>query len=535
MEYIKVEKTASRGIAIAPIYQYTTPDLTADATVLKPNDIEREIALFEETKVAVIAELEALSEANPLFAAHIEIAADFTLHEGILSKMKSQNKNAQMAVSETVEEVAAMFSAIDDPYMQERVADIRDVGKRYMAILKKVTLPDLGALNSPVVVMATDLYPSDTVKIDKKFVKGIITEEGGVTSHVFIIAKNMDIPILVGVKGILSKCKSEDMVCMEAEKGDIILNPDPATKKDYEDKLATYIARKDELIKLREKKITTKEGKEIHLCANVGNSDDVEKALEYGIDGVGLFRSELLYMESSHFPKEEEQFIVYKQAAQRCPGELTIRTLDIGGDKELSYFKFEPEENPFLGWRAIRISLEMEDMFKDQLRAILRASAFGHVRIMIPMIISVAELERSKKIVEECKAELKAQNIAFDEAIEVGMMIETPASVFLAEEFAQVADFFSIGTNDLTQYILAVDRGNKKVADLYDYFHPAVVHAIDHVIQSAHKHDIKVGMCGEMAGDIHATQMLFEMGLDEFSMSPSSVDYVREKLLELTK
>lgn len=535
MEYIKVEKTASRGIAIAPVYQYITPDLTADTAVLQPNDIDSELAVFEEAKKAVIAELETLATSNPLFAAHIEIASDFTLQEGIVSKIKSQFKNAQMSVSETVEEVAAMFSAIDDPYMQERTADIRDIGKRYMAVLKKVTLPDLGSLSTPVIVMATDLYPSDTVKIDKQFVKGIITEEGGVTSHVFIIAKNMDIPILVGVKGILSKVKSGDMVCMEAQKGDIILTPDDATLKDYQTQLEQYLARKEQLTKLREQKVVTPEGRHIHLSANVGNADDVEKALEYKIDGVGLFRSELLYMENSHFPKEEEQFIVYKQAAERCPGEITIRTLDIGGDKELSYFKFEAEENPFLGWRAVRISLEMQDMFKEQLRAILRASAYGQVRIMIPMIISVSEFTKAKEIIEACKAELKAENIAYDENIAVGMMIETPASAFLADSFAEVADFFSIGTNDLTQYILAVDRGNKKVAELYDYFHPAVTHAIAHVIAAGHRHNIPVGMCGEMAGDIKATEMLFKMGLDEFSMSPSSIDYVRELLLELNK
>ena len=251
------------------------------------------------------------------------------------------------------------------------------------------------------------------------------------------------------------------------------------------------------------------------------------------IDGVGLFRSEFLYMENTHFPTEEEQFEVYKEAAMLCPQELTIRTLDIGGDKDLSYFDFEKEENPFLGWRAIRISLDMKEMFKEQLRAILRASAFGHVRIMFPMIISLEELREAKALVEECKKELSAEGKVYDEKIELGMMMETPASVLLAETFAKEADFFSIGTNDLTQYLLAVDRGNKKIADRYDYFHPAVVSAIGQIIRAGHKEGIKVGMCGEMAGDKRAVPILLELGLDEFSMSAGSIDYVREQIINM--
>ena len=311
----------------------------------------------------------------------------------------------------------------------------------------------------------------------------------------------------------------------------IITAPDEAAVKEYEEKLAAYESERARLESLRGTPAVTKDGKRIYLCANVGNAQDIKNALPMNIDGVGLFRSELLYMQNTHFPTEEEQFAVYKEAAQLSSQELTIRTLDIGGDKELSYYEFEKEENPFLGWRAIRISLDMKDMFKEQLRAILRASAFGHVRIMFPMIISMDELLDAKAVVEECKAELRAEGVAFDENIETGMMIETPASVMLADEFAKEADFFSIGTKDLTQYILAVDRGNKKIANKYDYFSPAVLRAIGHVIEAGHKEGIKVGMCGEMAGDQKAVNILLDLGLDEFSMSAGSIDYVREQIL----
>ncbi len=531
MKRITVEKTASRGIVVLPVLKYTEPDLTPDESLLLGDEVKDEMQKFEDAKQTVLADLTQIAEKNPIFAAHLEIADDFTLQEGVVSKIKSQNKNAQLAMHETVEEIATMFSMIDDPYMQERSADIKDVGKRYMAALKGVRRPDLGELTQEVVVVAKDLYPSDTVKINTDYVKGIITEEGGVTSHVFIIAKSMNIPILVGVSGILSEVNEGEVVCMDAEKGEIIIAPTPAHVAEYQAKKDAFLASKARLEALRGKKIMTKQGKQILLAANVGSIADIKNAVKVGIDGVGLFRSEFLYMENAHFPTETEQFEVYKEAATLCPSELTIRTLDIGGDKELSYFAFDPEENPFLGWRAVRICLEMRDMFKEQIRAILKASVFGHLRMMIPMIISLEEIRAVHEIVAECKAELTAQGVSYDKDIPVGIMVETPASVLLAAEFAKEVDFFSIGTNDLTQYLLAVDRGNKKIADRYDYFHPAVLSAIRQIIEAGHAAGIPVGMCGEMAGDLKATALLLELGLDEFSMSASSVDYVREFLL----
>lgn len=531
MEKVYVEKTASRGVAVAPVYMYLEPDLSPESYGVTEEQVEEEQKRFDEAREAVIGELAILAGENEIFAAHLGIAADYTLKDGIDNKIAGDKKNAQQALQETIDEFAVIFEMMDDPYMRERGADVKDIGKRMMAKLKGVKLPDLGNIQEEVIVAARDLYPSDTVKIQPEKVKGIITEEGGVTSHVSILAKSMNIPTLVGVKGILSKLEEGHVVCMDAENGIIVVEPDEATVADYKAKKDAYEQERIRLEQLRNTPAVTSDGKRISLCVNVGNTEGLRQALVMNIDGVGLFRSEFLYMENTHFPTEEEQYAVYKEAAELCPQEVTIRTLDIGGDKELPYFEFEKEENPFLGWRAIRISLDMKDMFKTQLRAILRASAFGHVRIMFPMIISPEELIEAKAVVAECKKELDDEGIAYDANVECGMMMETPASVLLADEFAKEADFFSIGTNDLTQYLLAVDRGNKKIADKYDYFHPAVLRAIGHIIRAGHQEGIKVGMCGEMAGDPKAAAKLLELGLDEFSMSAGSIDYVREQIL----
>ncbi len=533
MKEMFVEKTASRGIAVAPIFKYEELDLTPVMTCIEEDGISDELAAFAEAKAAVMEDLSELATTSEIFEAHLEIADDFMLEDTVNTKIETEKKNVQLAVSETIEEISEMFAMIDDEYMRERSADVKDVGKRYMAKLKGLALPDLGTITSEVVVIARDMYPSDTVKLDPDVVKGIITEEGGVTSHVCIMANSMNIPIIVGASGILTNASHGDMVCMDAKNGKIVIEPTEEIKAEFLQKKAEYLVEKQRLETLRNQEVTDKNGKKIALCVNIGDIEELKHAMKMNIHGVGLFRSEFLYMDNTHFPTEEEQFAVYSEAAKICPTELTIRTLDIGGDKELPYYEFEKEENPFLGWRAIRISLELKEMFKEQLRAILRASAFGHVRIMFPMIISLEELADAKSLVEECKKELIAESIAFDENIQMGMMMETPSSVILAEEFAKEADFFSIGTNDLTQYLLAVDRGNKKIANMYNYFHPAVIRAIKQIIEAGHKEGIVVGMCGEMAGDTKATKLLLEMGLDEFSMSAGSVDYVREIILKM--
>lgn len=531
MVKINVEKTASRGIAIAPVYIYHEVDLTPDTYPVKEDRIGEEEARFEEVKQAVLADLEHLSQENPIFAAHLAIADDFTLREAVIGRIRSGKKNVEQAISEAVAEVAELFSQMEDEYMRERSADVLDIGKRFLLKCKNEELQDLAAISEPVIVVAKDLYPSDTVKMNPEYVKGIITEEGGVTSHVSIMAKNYGIPALTGVSGILKNVETGNTICMDAKSGKIVIEPEEEVLEEYKMLWQEEIKEAERIRRYRSLEPVTPEGKRISLCINVGNTEEIKLALEKNIDGVGLFRTEFLYMENSHFPTEEEQFAVYKEAAELCPREVTIRTLDIGGDKSLPYYEFEPEENPFLGWRAIRISLDMPEMFRTQLRAILRASAYGHVRIMFPMLISVEELLQAKALVEECKEELRKEQIPFDEEIEIGMMMETPASVILAEEFAKEADFFSIGTNDLTQYILAVDRGNKKIASRYNSFHPAVIKAIETIIRAGHKYNRKVGMCGELAGDVNAVPKLLELGLDEFSMSAGNVDYVRSVII----
>lgn len=531
MVEIKVQKTASRGIAIASAYIYREVDLTPDQYSVAEDEIEQEEARFQEVKRAVLTELEQLAQENPIFAAHMGIADDYTLQEGIVTRIQSGKKNVQQAILEAVEEVAAIFEQMEDEYMRERKADVLDIGKRFLIKCKKISVQDLGAIRQPVIVVAKDLFPSDTVKMDPKYIKGIITEEGGVTSHVSIMAKNYGIPVLTGVSGILDQVEDGLTICMDAKCGTIVVEPEQAVLEEYKRLSEEEAIEQENIKKYRALEPVTPQGKRISLCINVGNTEEMKLALDKNVDGVGLFRTEFLYMENSHFPTEEEQFAVYKEAATLCPKEVTIRTLDIGGDKSLPYYEFEPEENPFLGWRAIRISLDMPEMFETQLRAILRASVFGHIRIMFPMLISVEELLEAKQIVAKCKNKLRQEGIPFDEGIEIGMMMETPASVLLAEEFAKEADFFSIGTNDLTQYILAVDRGNKKIASRYDSFHPAVWKAIETIIQAGHKYKCKVGMCGELAGDVAAIPKLLELGLDEFSMSAGTVDYARRAII----
>ena len=526
-----VEKTSSKGIVIGKAFIIEKADLTPDNYSISSK--EEEINKFKKAINEAKEEISNLAKSSEIFQGHQMIVEDVTLYDGVISKINDENQNVQIAVSNAVEEISSIFKMMDDEYMKERATDVKDVGSRIMSKLKGINVNPFEAIKEEVVLVAEDLTPSDTALIDLNLVKGFITELGGVTSHVSIIARNLGLPALVGVNGIMSSAKNDDIIAMNASKGNIIINPNDSQLKNYEILLEEFKNEQELLKKLENLKAVTTDGREVQLCANVGNILDMEMAAKHNIDGVGLFRSEVVYMENTHFPTEDEQFKVYKEVATLCKGkELTIRTLDIGGDKSLPYYKFDFEENPFLGWRAIRISLELKDVFKAQLKAILRASAFGYVRIMYPMIISVEEILEANKILEECKKELKEKNIEFDENIEVGMMIETPASVILAEEFAKHVDFFSIGTNDLTQYMLVVDRGNKRISNMYNSFHPVVLQSIKKVIEAGHKENIKVGMCGEFASDAKAAKILLGLGLDEFSMSASEINNVKKQILE---
>lgn len=528
MKVINVTKTASRGIVIGKAFLVGQPEIKVGKNNINAEDVTNEIKRYENAVKNTADELEVLAKTNSIFDAHLEMVKDITLYEGVLSRIKGELLNAEAALELTADEFVLIFEGMEDEYMRERAADIKDIKHRLLCELQGIKINTFDNIKEEVILVARDLAPSDTARLNLNLILGFITQEGGVTSHVSIMARGLGLPALVGVESILQQVKSGDLIIMDASKGIIILDPEEPTILQYRQLQSVQLKQQEEMAQLSSLPAITTDGREITLCANVGSRKDITKATEHHIDGVGLFRSEFLYMDQDHFPTEQEQFEVYKEAALLLKDkELTIRTLDIGGDKELSYFKFEKEDNPFLGWRAIRISLELKDMFKTQLRAILRASAYGKLRIMLPMIISLEELRQAKALVVECMEELKSKGIPYVSDIEVGIMIETPASVILAEELAREVDFFSIGTNDLTQYLLAVDRGNNKIAAMYNSYHPSVLRSIQRVIQAGHKYQIKVGMCGEFASDPRAVQLLLGMGLDEFSMSASEIANVK--------
>lgn len=528
MKEIRVSRTASRGIAIGKVFIVEKISLEPDSYNVFQEDLKNETQKYDEAVSEAVRQLELLAEENDIFGAHLEIVMDAVLTQGVHDKILQQSINVQRALKETAVEWISMFEAMEDEYMRERAADIKDICDRLMRILKGIDHNPFDGISEPVIIVAEDLTPSDTANLNLKYVLGFITQEGGITSHVSIMAKNIGLPALVGVKEILDSVRAEDMIIMDAKAGQILINPEKSVILKYMKQKKVFDQAEAELVRKSRFPAVTSDGHEVSVYANIGSVEEADALAALHIKGVGLLRSEFLYMESTHFPTEDEQFEAYKAAACQLEEEVTIRTLDIGGDKTLSYFEFEHEENPYLGWRAIRISLEMKEMFRTQIRALLRASVYGPVRIMFPMIIAIEELREARGLVEECKKELRAEDIPFNENIQVGMMIETPASVMCAEEFAKEVDFFSIGTNDLTQYMLAVDRGNKKVAPLYNSFHPAVLKSIQKVIEAGHANGIEVGMCGEFASDEQAVKLLLGMGLDEFSMSAASIPLIKD-------
>lgn len=525
MKKICAPKTASKGIVMGNVYRVTKRDLTPDPYGVL--DVTAEVQKYKDAVSYVAGQIETLALDNEIFAAHLELVQDIALQDGVVQRIQNQNMNAQLALADTVAEFGMIFEMMDDEYMRERGADVKDVGNRLMTRLKGLAESNFDEIREKVILAAEDLAPSDTAKLNMDYILGFITESGGVTSHVSIMARSLGLPALVGVEDLMNEVKHGDFVIMDAGKGEVLIDPGQDLIDEYTALAKEFNEKQKILEEAAHLPAITKDGHQVKICANVGNVEDVENAVKHHIDGVGLFRSEFLYMENTHFPTEEEQFAVYREAAEKCPGELIIRTLDIGGDKELPYYEFEAEENPFLGWRAIRISLDMEEIFKAQLKALLRASAYGNVWIMYPMVISLEEIIKANEILLVCKRELDEEGIAYNKEIKVGMMIETPASVMNVECFAKYVDFFSIGTNDLTQYLLAVDRGNKKISKMYNSFHPAVLHAIKRIIDAGHAENIQVGMCGEFASDEKAAKILLGMGLDEFSVSAGEVANIK--------
>ena len=470
-----------------------------------------------------------------IMQAYLMILQDPSLIQETIKIIEQEKCNSAYAVENGLNQIIKTFEEMDDPYMAARSRDIEDMKKRILAKLLKIEEIDLSKLPENTILVAKELSTSDTAKMNLKNISGIITEIGGVNSHMAIIARTNEIPAVVGIKHIFENIKENDYIALNGATGEIFLNPTQEKIKELTKNQENIKQEKQELEKYKNKKAITKDGHQVELLANIGGPQDIQIVIDNTAEGVGLLRSEFLYMDAKDFPTEEEQFEAYKKIAQSLENKrLVIRTLDIGGDKDLKYMKLPKEENPFLGYRAIRIYLDNVDLFKVQLRAILRASSYGNVAIMLPMISSIEELRKSKEIIEEVKQELKEKNIKFNENIEVGIMIEIPSSAVMADEFAKECDFFSIGTNDLIQYTIAVERGNEKLANLYSHFNPAVIRLIKSAIDGAHKNGILCGMCGEAAGDVKFIPLLVGLGLDEFSMNANKILKARKLITDLS-
>ena len=470
-----------------------------------------------------------------IMQAYLMILQDPSLIQETIKIIEQEKCNSAYAVENGLNQIIKTFEEMDDPYMAARSRDIEDMKKRILAKLLKIEEIDLSKLPENTILVAKELSTSDTAKMNLKNISGIITEIGGVNSHMAIIARTNEIPAIVGIKHIFENIKENDFIALNGATGEIFLNPTQEKIKELTKDQENIKQEKQELEKYKNKKAITKDGHHVELLANIGGPQDIQIVIDNTAEGVGLLRSEFLYMDAKDFPSEEEQFEAYKKIAESLENKrLVIRTLDIGGDKDLKYMKLPKEENPFLGYRAIRIYLDNVDLFKVQLRAILRASSYGNVAIMLPMISSIEELRKSKEIIEEVKEELKEKNIKFNENIEVGIMIEIPSSAVMADEFAKECDFFSIGTNDLIQYTIAVERGNEKLANLYSHFNPAVIRLIKSAIDGAHKNGILCGMCGEAAGDVKFIPLLVGLGLDEFSMNANKILKARKLITDLS-
>ncbi|GAC91422.1 PTS system protein I [Anoxybacillus flavithermus NBRC 109594] len=534
---------ASNGIAIAKAYRLEHPDLTVEKQTIE-NPAEQ-ISRFQQALAKAKEELEviqahALKELGEdkaaIFSAHLLVLSDPELVQAVEQKIEQERVNAEFALHEVASMFIAMFEAMDNEYMKERAADIRDVTKRVLAHLLGVTISNPSMITEEVVIIAEDLTPSDTAQLNRKYVKGFTTDIGGRTSHSAIMARSMEIPAVVGTKEATATIQNGDIVIIDGIDGEVIVNPTEETIAEYEQKRAAFAAQKAEWAKLVHEKTTTSDGHHVELAANIGTPNDVEGVLANGAEGIGLYRTEFLYMGRNELPTEDEQFEAYKTVLEKMEGKpVVVRTLDIGGDKELPYLDLPKEMNPFLGFRAVRLCLDMQDMFRTQLRALLRASVYGNLKVMFPMIATLDEFRQAKAILLEEKEKLVAQGVSVSDDIEVGMMVEIPAAAVLADQFAKEVDFFSIGTNDLIQYTMASDRMNERVSYLYQPYNPAILRLIYNVIEAAHKEGKWVGMCGEMAGEQLAVPILLAFGLDEFSMSATSILRVRSQLKKLSK
>ncbi|CAC8391140.1 Phosphoenolpyruvate-protein phosphotransferase of PTS system [Staphylococcus aureus] len=535
---------ASDGVAIAKAYLLVEPDLTFDKNE-KVTDVEGEVAKFnnaieaskvELTKIRNNAEVQLGADKAAIFDAHLLVLDDPELIQPIQDKIKNENANAASALTDVTTQFVTIFESMDNEYMKERAADIRDVSKRVLSHILGVELPNPSMIDESVVIVGNDLTPSDTAQLNKEFVQGFATNIGGRTSHSAIMSRSLEIPAIVGTKSITQEAKQGDMIIVDGLNGDVIVNPTEDELIAYQDKRERYFADKKELQKLRDADTVTVDGVHAELAANIGTPNDLPGVIENGAQGIGLYRTEFIYMGRDQMPTEEEQFEAYKEVLEAMDGKrVVVRTLDIGGDKELSYLNLPEEMNPFLGYRAIRLCLAQQDIFRPQLRALLRASVYGKLNIMFPMVATINEFREAKAILLEEKENLKNEGHDISDDIELGIMVEIPATAALADVFAKEVDFFSIGTNDLIQYTLAADRMSERVSYLYQPYNPSILRLVKQVIEASHKEGKWTGMCGEMAGDETAIPLLLGLGLDEFSMSATSILKARRQINGLSK
>jgi len=533
---------ASDGIAIAKAYRFVQPDLTFAKTTI--HDIEAEqqrlaAALAKAEQELVIIRQQTFekfsAEEAAIFEAHLLVVHDPELLGPINQKIADEAVNAEYALHEVSSMFVALFEGMDDEYMSARASDIRDVTNRILAHLLGVHIPNPSNMNEQVIIVANDLTPSETAQLDRNFVLGFITDIGGRTSHSAIMARSLEIPAVVGTGIATTTIQDGDYLIVDGLTGQVLVNPSAEVIADYQEKAQNYRAQQAEWSTLVNEQTVSKDGVHVELAANIGSPSDLDGVLRHGAEGIGLYRTEFLYMGRENLPSEEEQFTAYKTVLEGMKGKpVVIRTLDIGGDKHLPYLPVQEEMNPFLGHRAIRLCLDQQELFRTQLRALLRASVYGNLKIMFPMIATIQEFRAAKEILLEEKEKLIAGGIAVGSSIEVGMMVEIPSTAVMADIFAKEVDFFSIGTNDLIQYTMAADRMNEKVSYLYQPYNPAILRLIQMVIKAAHQEQKWVGMCGEMAGDEHAVPLLLGLGLDEFSMSATSILKTRALLKQLS-
>lgn len=529
---------ASPGIAFGKALLLQEDEIVLNKTPISDDQVEAEVKCFFDARNKSSEQLEGIKqkaletfgeEKEAIFEGHIMLLEDEELEEEILALIKKDKMSADLAIHTVIEEQATALESLDDDYLKERATDIRDIGTRFVKNALGINIVSLSAINEEVILVANDLTPSETAQINLEFVLGFACDIGGRTSHTSIMARSLELPAIVGTNDITKQVSNGDTLILDAINNKIIVNPSDAELEEAKSIRDNFLAEKEELAKLKDLPAVTLDDHHVEVCGNIGTVKDCDGILRNGGEGVGLYRTEFLFMDRDALPTEEEQYKAYKDVAEAMGDQaVIIRTMDIGGDKDLPYMDLPQEMNPFLGWRAVRISLDRRDILKDQLRGILRASAHGKLRIMFPMIISVEEIRELKAALEEYKAELRNEGLAFDEDIEIGVMVETPAAAAIAHHLAKEVSFFSIGTNDLTQYTLAVDRGNELISHLYNPLSPAVLTVIKQVIDASHKEGKWTGMCGELAGDERATLLLLGMGLDEFSMSGISIPRVKK-------